>query len=139
MKSFNHLMKNISKAFDKPLTFLVTENKELFLTVKIGHGKKSTQAFLKVAFRDNCCSQFIQLNDLFGDLSSKANLFSDDTSLFNLVHDINTSSNELNSDRSKRTQEVISSRKLKKIPHPPLVFNNDNVSQCKSQKHLGIK
>ena len=31
------------------------------------------------------------------------------------------------------------SRKLKKVPHPPLVFNNSNVSQCKSQKHLGIK
>ena len=24
------------------------------------------------------------------------------------------------------------------MPHPPLVFNNANVYQCKSQKHLGI-
>ena len=24
------------------------------------------------------------------------------------------------------------------MPHPPLVFNNANVSQCKSQKHPGI-
>ena len=30
------------------------------------------------------------------------------------------------------------SSKLKKVPHTPLVFNNTNVSQCKSQKHLGI-
>ena len=43
-----------------------------------------------------------------------------------------------NPDPSKRAQEVIFSRKLKKVPLPPLVFNNANVSQCKSQKHLGI-
>ena len=30
------------------------------------------------------------------------------------------------------------SRKLKNVSHPPLVFNNVNVSSWKSQKHLGI-
>ena len=43
-----------------------------------------------------------------------------------------------NPDPSKQAQEVIFSQKLKKATHPPLVFNNANVSQCKSQKHLGI-
>ena len=43
-----------------------------------------------------------------------------------------------NPDPSKQVQEVIFSRKLKKVTHPPLVFNNANVSQRKSQKHLGI-
>ena len=38
---------------------------------------------------------------------------------------------------SKQTQEVISSRTLKKVPQPPLVFKSANVSQCKSQKHIG--
>ena len=80
----------------------------------------------------------IFINDSSGDLSSKAKLFPDDTSLFNVVHDIDTSSKELNSDPSKQTQEVIFSRKLKNVPHPPLVFENVNVSQCKSQKHQGI-
>ena len=98
----------------------------------------------------------IDINYLSGDLSPKAILFADDTSLFNVVHDINTSANELNNDLkkvsnwalqfktsfspdpSKQAQEVIFSRKLKKVPHSPLVFNNANVSQCKSQKHLGI-
>ena len=42
-----------------------------------------------------------------------------------------------NPDRSKQAQEVIFSRKLKKGSHPPLVFNNANVSCYKSQKHLG--
>ena len=73
-----------------------------------------------------------------------------------MAHDINTSANELNNDLKKlsnwafqwktsfnpdpckQAQEVIFSRKLKKVTHPPLVFNNANVSQCKSQKHLGI-
>ena len=40
-------------------------------------------------------------------------------------------------DRSKQTQEVRFSRKLKKATYPPLLFNN-NVSQIKSQKHLGV-
>ena len=98
----------------------------------------------------------IYINDLSGDLCSKTKLFPDDTSLFNVAHDINTSANELNNDLkkvsnwafqwkmsfnpdpSKQTQEVNFSRKLKKVTHPPLVFNNANISQCKSQKHLGI-
>ena len=41
-------------------------------------------------------------------------------------------------DSSKQAQKVIFSRKLKKLPQLPLVFNNDKVSQCKCQKHLGI-
>ena len=98
----------------------------------------------------------IYTNDLSGNLSSKAKLFADDTSLFNVAHDINTSANELNNDLkkvsnwafqwkmsfspdpSKQAQEVIFSRKLKKVTCSPLVFNNASVSQCKSQKHLGI-
>ena len=40
-------------------------------------------------------------NDLSCDLSSKAKLFADDTSLFNMVHDINASANELNNDLNK--------------------------------------
>ena len=96
------------------------------------------------------------INDLSGDLSSKAKLFADDTSLFSVIHDIATSANELNNDLkkisdwafqwkmsfnpdpSKQTQEVIFSRKLKNVSHPLLVIDNANVSSCKSQKHLGI-
>ena len=95
----------------------------------------------------------IYINDLSGNLSSKPKLFADDTSIFNVAHDINTSANELNNDLkkvsnwafqwkmsfnpdpSKQTQEVIFSQKLKKVTHSLLVFNNASVSQCKSQKH----
>ena len=34
-----------------------------------------------------------------------------------------------NPDRTKQAQEVIFSRKTKKLPHPPLVFNSTNVNQ----------
>ena len=40
----------------------------------------------------------IYINDLSGDLTSKAKLFADDTSLFSVTHDIITSANELNND-----------------------------------------
>ena len=43
----------------------------------------------------------IYINILSGDLSSKAKLFADDTSLFSVTHDITTSANELNNDLNK--------------------------------------
>ena len=41
-----------------------------------------------------------------------------------------------NPDLSKQAQKVIFSRKSKRPTHPPLVFNNDKVSQIFLQKHL---
>ena len=43
-----------------------------------------------------------------------------------------------NPDLNKQTQEVIFSRKSKRLTHPPLVFYNNNVSQAYSQNHLGV-
>ena len=98
----------------------------------------------------------IYINDLADVLSSNANLFADDTSLFSVVHNVNTTENELNNglvkisrwayrwkmslnpDPSKQAQELIFSRKTKKEYHPPLAFNNDNVSETNSQKRLGV-
>ena len=40
--------------------------------------------------------------------------------------------------QAKQAQEVIFCKKLKNVSHPPLVFNNANVSSWKSQKYLGI-
>ena len=107
--------------------------------VKNLHGKMPTQAFLKVPFWDIFLF-LIYINDLSGDLSSKAKLFPDDTSLFNVAHDINTSANELNNDLkvrnwvfqwkmsfnphpSKQAQEVIFSQKLKKKTIQPISIN----------------
>ena len=43
-----------------------------------------------------------------------------------------------NPDLTKQAQEVIFSRKLNKPVHPNLTFNNSQVSQTESQKHLGL-
>ena len=43
-----------------------------------------------------------------------------------------------NPDPSKQAREVIFSGKTKKGYHPPLAFNNNNVSETNLQKHLGI-
>ena len=73
-----------------------------------------------------------------------------------VIHDVDTSENELNKDLhqinklafqwkmsfnpgpSKQAQEIIFSRKTKKISHPSLRFNNSIVSQTPCQKHLSI-
>ena len=73
----------------------------------------------------------IYIDDLSGDLSSKAKLFANDTSLLTVTHDIATSANELNNDLkeisdwvfqwkmsfnpdpNKQAEDVIFSRKLK--------------------------
>ena len=87
----------------------------------------------------------IYINDFSAGLSTNAKLFADDTSLFSVIHDSQTSANVLNKDLemihnwafqwkmnfnpdpNKQAQEVIFSRKTKKLPHPSLVFNNVNV------------
>ena len=98
----------------------------------------------------------IYINDLSNDLSSDPKMFADDTSLFSVVHNTVDSCNNLNNDLnkisdwayqwkmsfnpdiSKQAQEVIFSRKKKKVNHPNILFNNSPVIQSQSQKHLGM-
>ena len=98
----------------------------------------------------------IYINDLSEGLPSNAKLFAGDSSLFSVIHDSSTSALELNNDLAKinkwaiqwkmsfnpdpkkQAQEVIFSRKSKAASHPPLVFNNNNLMQATSHKHLGI-
>ena len=91
----------------------------------------------------------IYINDLSEELSTNAKLFADGTSLFSVTDDNQASVNVLNKDLemihswvfqwklnfnpdpTKQAQEVNFSRKTKKLPHPPLVFNNTNIThQC---------
>ena len=82
-------------------------------------------------------------------------MLADDTFLFTVVDDNQTSANDLNkdlkiinnwgfqwkmkfnSDPLKQPLEVIFSWKAKEIYHPPLVFNNASVSKLSYQKQLG--
>ena len=99
---------------------------------------------------------FIYINDLSDNLESKVKLFADDASMFSVVRDPINTSQELNNDLhkvslwaykwklsfnpdpSKQVQKVIFSRKINKVHHPPLLFNNSTIQQISSQKHLGI-
>ena len=98
----------------------------------------------------------IYINDLPKGLSSNAKLFADDTSLFSVIHDSSTTRNDLNDDLvkisnwayqwktsfnpdpNKQAQEVIFSRKTKKLNHLPLTLSKSTVSQSTYKKHLGV-
>ena len=98
----------------------------------------------------------IYINNLPDGVSSNVKLFADDTSLFSVAHDINTSVFELNRDlkkiddwafqwkttfnpdRSKQTQEIIFSRKFKKATHPPLLFTITMLPRLTLKHILGL-
>ena len=98
----------------------------------------------------------IYINDLSNNLSSNCKLFANDTSLFSVVNNIHTSATTLsqdlkaitkrafqwkmifNPDLSKQAQEVVFSRKIKKLLHPTLLFNNIPLNNSLFQKHLGL-
>ena len=47
---------------------------------------------------------------------------------------------QFNSDPNKQANEIIFSRKLvsNNLSHPPVKFNNNNITRCPHQKHLGV-
>ena len=83
-------------------------------------------------------------------------LFADDTSLFSVVHNIDTSSCDLNyglnrvkewafqwkmsfnAEPLKQAQEVIFTKKLQKIDYNPLHFNCSSVKETCKQNHLRL-
>ena len=85
-------------------------------------------------------------------------LFANDTSLFSKVLDINKSVTELNTDLEKISQwsyqwkmqfnldpnkqanKTIFSSKLpsNNLSHPPVKFNNNNITICSHQRHFGV-
>ena len=97
----------------------------------------------------------IYINDLPQGLHSDVKLFADDTSLFSVIHDVDASSATLNNDlvkiqewaynwkmsfnpdKNKQAQEVIFSRKLRKVFHPNLSFNDQPIERSVAHKHLG--
>ena len=94
------------------------------------------------------------INDLSGDLTSNPKLSADDTSLFSVIQNINSTAKSLNSDLmkisdwalqwkirfnpdpKKQAQEVIFSRKTNKMGHPGLYFNQNLVKLTSTHKHL---
>ena len=100
----------------------------------------------------------IYINDLPDGITSICEIFAGDTSHFSKVQDINRSANELNCDLekvsnciyqwkmqfnpnpNKQANEVIFSQKSNSnsFLYPPVKFNENNITKCSDQKHLGI-
>ena len=92
----------------------------------------------------------IYIKELLADIIPIVKLFADDTSLFSIFHDPNTSANELskdlqkvsewayqwkmsfNPDQNKQAQKVIFSRKITESSHLQISFSNMNVSIFKN-------
>ena len=91
-------------------------------------------------------------------MTSMSKIFADDISLFSKVVDINLFVTELNTvlekisqlayqrkmkfnpDPNKQPNEIIFSGKIvsDNFLHPPVKFNNNNITGCSHQKHLGV-
>ena len=89
-------------------------------------------------------------------ISSDAELFADDTSLFTVVYDEDIATEQLNRDSkiiaewayqwkmqfnpdvTKQAIQVIFFQKRDKPIHPPIYFNESEVSSKQEQKHLGM-
>ena len=98
----------------------------------------------------------IYINDLELNIKSQIRFFADDTMLFSIVKNPNTSANDLNQDLetirqwanqwklecnpdpTKQATEVLFSVKRKPPAHPPLYFNGNVVTKVDKQKHLDI-
>ena len=96
----------------------------------------------------------IYINNLSDGLTSNPRLLADDTSLFSVIHNINSKTNDLNidlmkisnwafqwkmrfnPDPNKKAQEVIFSRKIIKIDHPPFYFNQNLVKSSPTCRHF---
>ena len=93
----------------------------------------------------------IYINDLSENLKSTVKLFADDTSIFHVVKDPNTSAEivnhdltrilewayrwrlSFNADPSKQAQEVLFSNKVTKTNHPNVIFNGNTVQKSANQ------
>ena len=96
------------------------------------------------------------MNNLSNGVSSSCELSSNDTSLFSVVNDIQSSAatlrNDLtvisnrafqwkmifNSDLTNQAQKVTLSREIRKLSHPSLSFNNIPIKNIMFPKHLGL-
>ena len=96
----------------------------------------------------------IYINDLEARIKSRIRFVADDTLLFSIVKDCNTSANELNHDLdlittwafnwkmsfnpdpSKQAVQMIFSRKRIKTNHPNIYFNESEVKTVNEHKHL---
>ena len=115
------------------------------------------QRWIYTKFDSRTSAFLIYVNYLTENLQSNPKLFVGDTSLFTIINDPNATAKQLfedidkimewrfqwemssNPDRSKQVQEVIFTRKVKKVVHPPIFFHNKPIQPVLSkQSHLKL-
>ncbi|MEW8247643.1 MAG: reverse transcriptase family protein, partial [Candidatus Thiodiazotropha endolucinida] len=95
----------------------------------------------------------VYINDIVLDIDSTIRLFADDTSLYMIVDNPLHTAITLNQDLAKistwadkwlvtfntqKTESLLISRKINKPIHPPIVMNNDHITEVDNHKHLGV-
>ena len=95
----------------------------------------------------------LYINDIVNDIGSNIRLFADDTSLFIIVDDPVTAAGCIKADLGKisawastwlvtfnpsKTETLLVSRKLNRLPHPPVFMQNHQIYEVESHKHLGL-
>ena len=95
----------------------------------------------------------IYINDIVKDINSIIRLFADDTSLYIIVYSPEEASQTINQDlvrisawaekwlvsfNQNKTEYLLLSRKLNKPVHPPVIMNNQVITEVESHKHLGV-
>ena len=98
----------------------------------------------------------VYINDLVDNISSDAKLFTDDTSLFTVVYNVDVAADKLNRDlevisnwvhqwkmqfnpdKNKQAIQVIFSQKKDAVIHPAVLFNGSEVAVKMEHKHLGM-
>ena len=95
----------------------------------------------------------VYINDIVLDIDSTICMFADDTSLYMIVDNPLHTAITLNQDLAKistwadkwlvtfntqETESLLISRKINKPIHPPIVMNNDHITEVDNHKHLGV-
>ena len=95
----------------------------------------------------------LYINDIVENINSCVRLFADDISLYIIVDNPNNAANILNSDLSiihkwaetwlvkfnpSKSESFLVSRKINRLHHPPLIMNNQYISEVSYHKHLGL-
>ena len=95
----------------------------------------------------------VYINDIVEEIHCKIRLFADDTSLYIIVNDPVEAAQLLNSDLEKinqwakkwlvsfnpaKSESLLLSRKRNKPYHPPVVMNNQPITEVDTHKHLGL-
>ena len=110
-------------------------------------------------FASRLCARslaFLHFHIYVDNISSEAKHFADDTSLFNVVYDVDIAADQLNRDleiisnwalqwkmhfnhdKNKQAVPVIFSQKKEAVAHPPLFFNGYEIVAKTEHKHFGM-